>query len=162
VDSLASFLPQQGSVLTPVTLVSWYGAGSFAAYYNLRLPTDLEWEKAARGIADVFGNHFGIGYGYPYPWGDADPTPLLANFGKQPNTGAPQPVTSYPQGMCWYGALNMAGNVMEWTATTVGSTRILRGGNYSSSAADLRTGMRFYYDPNATFASFGFRCVADP
>jgi formylglycine-generating enzyme required for sulfatase activity len=162
VDSLAAFVPVQGSSLTPAALVSWYGAGSFAAYFDLRLPSDAEWEKAARGIADVFGTRFGIGYGYPYPWGDTEPSPALANFGKPPNTGAPQPVNSYPQGMSWYGALNMAGNVMEWTASSIGSTRILRGGSYSSTAADLHTGNRFYYDPNATFASFGFRCVADP
>lgn len=161
-DSIYTYLPKAGYEMTPAVMVTWYGASAFAAFYGKRLPTDQEWEKAARGGSGALGSLFGVPVGYPYPWGDEGPTPELANFGRAPGTGAPQLVDSYPQGMSWYGAFNMAGNVMEWTATSMGSTRVLRGGSFLSSPADLLNAMRFYFDPGAAFASYGFRCVSDP
>jgi formylglycine-generating enzyme required for sulfatase activity len=163
IESQTTFIPKIGYEQTPAVMVSWWGAGAFAAFYGQRLPTELEWEKAARGVSNLLGSVDGVGFGYIYPWGDQNPTPELANFGHSPGMGAPQLVTALSQGTSWYGALNMAGNVMEWTATSIGSNyRVLRGGSYLSSAADLRTPMRFFYDPVATFDSYGFRCVSDP
>jgi iron(II)-dependent oxidoreductase len=155
-----AFFPRAGYEMTPAVMVSWYGADAFARFYGGRLPTDAEWEKAARGLSSSLGNLQGIGIGHPYPWGDEPPNSELANYG-QPQ-GAGQSIKSYPQGMSWFGAYNMAGNVREWTATTVGSYKALRGGSYLDNAEELRTAMRHQFDPTSTYPSYGFRCASDP
>ncbi|MCB0160149.1 MAG: SUMF1/EgtB/PvdO family nonheme iron enzyme, partial [Caldilineaceae bacterium] len=92
----------------PVTHVSWDGGVAYAAWLSaqagraIRLPTEAEWEKAARGTDFR-----------TYPWGDDPPTADLANFDE--NVGDTTPVGAYPDGASPYGVLDMAGNVMEWT-----------------------------------------------
>lgn len=154
------FIVKDENESLPVVEVSWHGASFYAEYYGERLPTEQEWEKAARGIVDVFGSIEGVGVGYPYPWGDALPTASLANFNQI--HGAPSRVDAYPTGMSWFGAFNMAGNVWEWTATTIGTNRVLRGGGYISDAELLRTAYRSLSDPVITSRDIGFRCAADP
>ncbi len=160
VDSLAQFEVESGYEDMPVVMVSWYGAEGYAEFYGERLPTESEWEKAARGISNEFGALNGIGVGYKYPWGNDAPNDFLANFGK--NFGSPEPVDSYPEGMSWFGAFNLAGNVSEWTATPIGSARVRRGGSYLSNPDDLRCAARYLADPITTHPSIGFRCAADP
>lgn len=159
-DTVALFEVDEGFEPMPVVMVSWYGASAFAAFYGLRLPTEAEWEKAARGTSDALGSLQGAGVGFPYPWGDAAPDADLANF--QNSTGAPEDVSSHPQGASWFGALNLAGNVSEWTATVEGSTRIHRGGSFLSTPDLLRTANRALADPITTYRSLGFRCAANP
>lgn len=160
VDSLSHFEVETGYEDVPVVMVSWYGAGGYAEFYEKRLPTESEWEKAARGVSSEFGELNGTGVGYKYPWGNDAPSYFLANYGN--NFGTPEPVDSYPEGMSWFGAFNLAGNVSEWTATQIGSARVRRGGSYLSNPDDLRCAARYLTDPITTHPSIGFRCAADP
>ena len=159
-DTLSEFVAETGYEEWPVVEVSWHGALAYAEYYGERLPSEAEWEKAARGTVNVFGVIDGVGAGYPYPWGDAQPNGELANFGN--SFGSPEDVQSYPQGMSWFGAFNMAGNVWEWTGTTEGSKRVRRGGSYISPPDRLKTAARYFSDPFTTDRAVGFRCAKDP
>jgi formylglycine-generating enzyme required for sulfatase activity len=88
----------------PVTYVDWFAASRYAQGAGARLPSELEWERAARGDD-----------ARRYPWGDTAPTPLHANFGGQ--FGATTPVGSHPAGRSPWGCEDMAGNVWEWTSS---------------------------------------------
>jgi formylglycine-generating enzyme required for sulfatase activity len=148
----------------PVVQVSANDAAAFCAWYGLRLPTDPEWEFAARGTD-----------GRRYPWGDDPPEQGglgRANFGTvaccaaDPSDGYREtaPVGSFPAGASPFGLLDMAGNVWEWTASPFPGQpgRVsLRGGGWGNDPYCLRTSYRHGNPPDIGLDMVGFRCAAD-
>jgi len=135
----------------PVTSVSLAEADAMAAEMGGRLPTSVEWEWMAAGLERR-----------RYPWGDQDWEPLLANLTGSP-VGRPLPVGSLPDGATPDGLLDVAGNVWEWTASTVmGGGAVLRGGSYNSHPLYARC--RFLNAAPAWLRSpgIGVRVVREP
>jgi formylglycine-generating enzyme required for sulfatase activity len=147
----------------PVVQVSAQDAAAFCRLYDLRLPSEREWEFAARG-AD----------GRRFPWGDAppeQPSPR-ANFGTVPCC-APDasdghlrtaPVGSFPEGRSPFGLLDMAGNVWEWTSSRFPGRPdhvVLRGGGWGNNPYCLRTSYRHGNPPDIGLDMVGFRCASD-
>jgi len=134
----------------PVNCVDWNQASSYCAAVGKRLPTEEEWEWAARGAAN----------GTTYPWGNAPPRSQLCWSGltKRDSTCA---VGSFPGGASPQGLQDLAGNVWEWTSTTDGANRILRGGCWSyDNPDDFAAANRSYgYFPTKQSICIGFRCA---
>jgi gamma-glutamyl hercynylcysteine S-oxide synthase len=127
--------------------VSFYEAEAFAEWSGKTLPTEAQWERAARGTD-----------GREYPWGDKFD-------GEKCNTaesgiGKTTRVTRYPNGISPDGCYDMAGNVWEWTASKLDeNTMVLRGGSWVNDRDDARCAYRFRLHPFSRLLYIGFRCV---
>jgi serine/threonine-protein kinase len=162
----------------PVRHVSWEQAAAYCAWVGSHLPTEAEWEKAARGPEER-----------TYPWGNQLPAGDLVNFADLSSNlnwadtivddgyGNIAPVGSYPAGASLYGALDMAGNAAEWVndwydetyysrapvinppGPAEGDFRVLRGGSWYSTAAGVRSADRGWYIPEDGTDYTGFRCA---
>jgi formylglycine-generating enzyme required for sulfatase activity len=165
--------PRLNQMIQPVVGVSWTDADAFCKWEAKRLPTEAEWERAAKGPDG--DNH--------YPWGHRL-DPQKANYGQ--NVGKTMPVDYYPDGVSGFGVFNMAGNVFEWVAdwydpkyykgslalnpqgpdkgynfANQGPVRVLRGGSWLAPETSLHTTHRFWNQPenNSYGVGLGFRCA---
>ncbi|MHC4922711.1 MAG: SUMF1/EgtB/PvdO family nonheme iron enzyme [Planctomycetota bacterium] len=151
----------------PVVHVSWGAARAYAEWSGRALPTEAQWEKAARGTD-----------GRQFPWGDGDPTAALAAY-RDPGVHGTTSVAAHLDGSSPYGCLDMIGNAWEWCADwyaadyygrspakdpigpVEGSSRVLRGGAWNDPVKRLGCSRRRRSRPDARYDFIGFRCVVE-
>ena len=156
----------------PVVGISWHEANAYARLMGKRLPTEVEWEKAASWDPQSQIKR-------RFSWGDEPPRKELANFDR--NYWGTTPVAAFSDGRSAYGCFDMTGNVWEWTASVFTSHagfeafpypeyselwfdtdhRVLKGGSWATRPPLLRCSFRNFFRPRFRIAFAGFRCAAD-
>jgi formylglycine-generating enzyme required for sulfatase activity len=151
----------------PTVYVTWYYARDYCKWVGGRLPSEAEWERAARDSTSRL-----------YPWGDKNPGSIRANVNNLHNTTVP--VGSYPAGASYYGVLDMSSNVREWVYNRYspnkyadftpnnymgpkhGSERVLKGASWHDTGQAIYVIHRFSHDPGSAGDNRGFRCIVPP
>jgi formylglycine-generating enzyme required for sulfatase activity len=159
--------PSSSNDRHPVVNVTWGEAAAYAAWAGKCLPTEAQWEKAARGTD-----------AREFPWGNEPPAEDRARI-RDPGTEGTSSVGSYPGGRSPYGVLDMVGNAWEWCADwyaadafalaperdpigpVEGTSRVLRGGVWEEKGTALRVTRRRRNRPDSRYDFIGFRCVRD-
>ena len=151
----------------PRNCVNWLSSVAHCEARGARLPTEAEWEYAARGPDNL-----------AYPWGDTFEAENVLYYGN--NTGGPASVGSKPDGVSWIGAYDMSGNVWDWvndwysdtyygtledgvvnpSGPSAGDFRVLRGGSWVVNTVFLSTTHRYRDVPSNQDGTYGFRCAA--
>ena len=164
------FKPRKGYDNFPINNVTWFGAKAFCQFNGKRLPTEAEWEKAARGID-----------GRKYPWGNTKPAPSIARFNQQwdeKRLDVMVPVDSMPNGKSPFELEQMSGNVKEWVDDWYdgeyyteykhkinpkgpfgGEFKVLKGGSWHDLAGFLYSSFRNNSAPSMGLEDYGFRCA---
>lgn len=153
-------------VNNPVVSADWDQAAVYCNWVTGALPTEAQWELAARGPNST-----------PYPWGDSEPACDLLNFNNC--LGKPTPVDNYPTGKSYYNVLDMAGNVYEWArdwyapdyyrnspsqdplGPDSGDTRVIRSSSYMTGRNNVEVSNRYFLAPSRNRLDLGFRCVVE-
>ncbi|MEM7133633.1 MAG: SUMF1/EgtB/PvdO family nonheme iron enzyme [Chloroflexota bacterium] len=162
------YIVEAGYENHPVNAVTWYGSDAYCISVERRLPTEAEWEKAARGSSDT----------RPYPWGDETPNCNLVNY--RACVGGTSAVGNFPLGASPSGAMDMSGNIMEWVndrydadyysyapyrnpqGPDSGHTRVQKGAAWHFNELSVRVAARKHYFPYKEHLRFGFRCAHTP
>ena len=169
VDPASYFIKLEFVTETPAVFVTWHGADAYCRAVGRRLPTEGEWERTARGISNTL-----------YPWGNDFLAANANTAGSETPAGAPLDALQFQIGASGFGALNMAGNVAEWTADWYGATyysqagnnqnptgpisginRVVRGGSFADRPFFARSVQRTDRAPDQRLPFIGFRCASD-
>ena len=165
VGSIATYYGAKAYDNFPVVFVTWKQASDYCAWRGKKLPTEAQWEKAARGIE-----------GRTYPWGNSLPNCKIANFQQCPKK-LPVAVGSLVGGESLYGVKDLSGNAGEWVADNYapnayktgksenptgpasGQAKVVRGGSYLTDSSTIRTSSRGFSDEKIATGDKGFRCA---
>jgi serine/threonine-protein kinase len=135
----------------PVVSVSYKDAERFCTDHGYRLPTELEWEKAARGVD-----------GRVFPWGNRFDATFCRMRDSRAETPSPEPVGAFPADESPYGVHDMAGGSRDWTSSLwAGNMRIVRGGAWNVTSLFCRLGFRYGYLPHDVYTNVGIRPAVD-